>query len=98
MKDAITSHRLDKYLDPVHFAETMIQLEQVEVMKNRLEHLVELGLKNNMVIRAASQTEQNNFLIVYGLLKTVTDLQERYSQEIATIQTEIDRMKSTKVS
>jgi len=98
MKDAITSHRLDKHLDPVHFAETMIQLEQVEVMKKRLERLVELGLKNNMVIRAASQAEQNNFLIVYGLLKTVTDLQERYSHEIATIQTEIDRMRSTRIS
>ena len=45
MKDVITSRRLDNHPNLDIFVEAKIQLEQMEAMKKRIEHLMELNLE-----------------------------------------------------
>lgn len=84
MKDAKQPHKRNSIFnsDPVEGKEG--RLEQVESMRRRLEYLVELSFRNDLVIKKANHDQRNNYLRVFGLLKTIRDLQEQYAMELAT--------------
>lgn len=58
------------------------RLEKMEAMKRLLESLVELSNKNDRVLKSRNADQRENYLRMVNLLRTITELQERYMKEV----------------